>query len=56
MREVVTELLTGHHDPGYENSTGNNFVNYAKAPLITPASHSMEHMLTLAHNLVQAPQ
>jgi tRNA 2-selenouridine synthase len=56
MREVVTELLSGHYDPGYENSTGNNFVHYAKAPLIAPASHSMAHMLALAHRLVQAPQ
>jgi tRNA 2-selenouridine synthase len=53
MREVVTELLSGHYDPGYETSTGNNFVNYTKAPLITPASHSMADMLRLARKLVQ---
>jgi tRNA 2-selenouridine synthase len=35
MREVVTELLSGHYDPGYETSTGNNFVHYAQAPLVT---------------------
>lgn len=56
MREVVTELLSGHYDPGYETSTGNNFVHYAKAPLIAPASHSMADMLALARKLVQAPQ
>jgi tRNA 2-selenouridine synthase len=54
MREVVTELLSGHYDPGYETSTGNNFVNYANAPLITPASHSMADMLQLARELVQS--
>jgi tRNA 2-selenouridine synthase len=53
MREVVTELLSGHYDPGYETSTGNNFVHYAQAPLVTPASHSMADMLVLAHELVQ---
>jgi tRNA 2-selenouridine synthase len=53
MREVVTELLSGHYDPGYETSTGNNFVHYAQAPLVTPASHSMADMLTLARALVQ---
>jgi tRNA 2-selenouridine synthase len=51
----VTELLSGHYDPGYETSTGNNFVHYAKAPLIAPASHSMADMLTLAHELVKVP-
>jgi tRNA 2-selenouridine synthase len=54
MREVVTELLSGHYDPGYETSTGNNFVHYAKAPLITPLSHSMADMLKVAQKLVQA--
>jgi tRNA 2-selenouridine synthase len=54
MREVVTELLSGHYDPGYETSTGNNFVHYAKAPLIAPASHRMADMLALANQLVQA--
>ena len=54
MREVVTELLSGHYDPGYENSTGNNFAHYSHAPLITPASHSMADMRALAHELVQA--
>jgi tRNA 2-selenouridine synthase len=52
MREVVTELLSGHYDPGYENSTGNNFVHYAQAPRVSPASHSMADMLTLARELV----
>ncbi len=55
MREVVTELLSAHYDPGYENSTGNHFVHYAHAPRITPASHSMEDMLALARELVQKP-
>jgi tRNA 2-selenouridine synthase len=49
---VVTELLSGHYDPGYENSTGNNFVHYAQAPRVIPASHSMADMLTLARELV----
>jgi tRNA 2-selenouridine synthase len=53
MREVVTELLSGHYDPGYETSTGNNFVHYTQAPLITPASHSMADMLALAQKMVQ---
>jgi tRNA 2-selenouridine synthase len=52
----VTELLSGHYDPGYETSTGNNFVHYTKAPLIAPASHSMADMLALARKLVQTPQ
>jgi tRNA 2-selenouridine synthase len=55
MREVVTELLSGHYDPGYETSTGNNFVHYSQAPHVTPASHSMADMLTLAKELAQAP-
>ena len=55
MREVVTELLSGHYDPGYETSTGNNFVHYAQAPQITPASHSMVHMLEQARALVRLP-
>jgi tRNA 2-selenouridine synthase len=53
MREVVTELLSGHYDPGYETSTGNNFVHYGKAPLITPLSHSMADMLKVAKELAQ---
>lgn len=53
MREVVTELLLGHYDPGYETSTGKNFVHYAQAPLLTPASHSMADMVLLARALVQ---
>ena len=55
MREVVTALLSGHYDPGYENSTGQNFVHYAKAPLLSPASHHMADMLALAHGCVQRP-
>jgi len=54
MREVVTELLCGHYDPGYETSTGNNFVHYAAAPRILPSSHSMADMQALAQKLVQA--
>lgn len=54
MREVVTELLSGHYDPGYQTSTENNFVHYANAPLITPASHSKVDMQALAKALVQA--
>ncbi|MBP8148479.1 MAG: tRNA 2-selenouridine(34) synthase MnmH [Limnohabitans sp.] len=53
MREVVSDLLASHYDPGYETSTGNNFVHYAKAPLISPASHSMADMLTLAQKMIQ---
>jgi len=53
MREVVTELLSGHYDPGYETSTGKNFMHYVKAPLIRPDSHSMADMLALARELVQ---
>jgi tRNA 2-selenouridine synthase len=52
MREVVAELLSGHYDPGYETSTSNNFVHYAKAPTVTPASHSRAHMLALASQMV----
>jgi tRNA 2-selenouridine synthase len=54
MREVVTELLSGHYDPGYETSTGNNFVHYAQAPLVAPASHSMNNMLALAKQLLKS--
>jgi tRNA 2-selenouridine synthase len=53
MREVVTELLLAHYDPGYENSTGNHFVHYALAPRITPASHSKADMLAQAREMVQ---
>jgi tRNA 2-selenouridine synthase len=53
MREVVTELLSGHYDPGYETSTGQNFGHYAQAPLIAPASHALSDMLLLAQKLVQ---
>lgn len=53
MREVVTELLAGHYDPGYETSTGQNFTHYADAPLISPASHGMSDMLNLARELRQ---
>ncbi len=53
MREVVTELLSGHYDPGYEMSTGHNFVHYAEAPQVSPASHCMPDMRALARDLVQ---
>lgn len=52
MREVVSELLSGHYDPGYETSTGHNFVHYAKAPWRSPASHSMADMLDLAKEML----
>jgi tRNA 2-selenouridine synthase len=55
MREVVTDLLSAHYDPGYEASTGHNFVHYAQAPRIAPASHHRTDMLALARALVQAP-
>lgn len=52
MREVVTELLTAHYDPGYDHSTRQNFVQFDTAPVISPASHSRADMLALAHQLV----
>ena len=55
MREVVTELLCTHYDPGYENSTRNHFVHYDQAPRIAPASHSMDDMLVLARQLALSP-
>lgn len=53
MREVVSELLAGHYDPGYETSTGKNFVHYAQAPVRSPASHSMADMLALAQEMLR---
>lgn len=53
MRAVVTELLSLHYDPGYETSTGNNFVHYHPAPLLTPASHRMADMQEVARQLIQ---
>lgn len=53
MREVVTELLSAHYDPGYEASTGQNFVQYARAQRIEPATQGMVHMQALAKRLLQ---
>ncbi len=53
MREVVADLLSLHYDPGYETSTGKNFVHYDTAPVVTPQSHSMAHMQALAQQMVQ---
>ncbi|PUE08797.1 tRNA 2-selenouridine(34) synthase MnmH [Limnohabitans sp. T6-5] len=55
MREVVAQLLSAHYDPGYENSTGNNFVHYAQAPIITPASHAQADMQALAEHMLATP-
>jgi tRNA 2-selenouridine synthase len=54
MREVVAELLSGHYDPGYETSTANNFVHYATAPRISPASHRFVDMQALARECLQS--
>jgi tRNA 2-selenouridine synthase len=53
MREVVADLLSLHYDPGYETSTGKNFVHYNKAPVVVPQSHSLAHMQTLAQQMEQ---
>lgn len=53
MREVVSELLSGHYDPGYEQSTQNNFVHYKHAPIVSPASHQYADMQALAHQMIQ---
>jgi tRNA 2-selenouridine synthase len=53
MREVVADLLNLHYDPGYETSTGKNFVHYNKAPVVVPQSHSLAHMQALAQQMVQ---
>lgn len=53
MREVVADLLSLHYDPGYETSTGKNFVHYNKAPVVVPQSHSLAHMQALAQQMVQ---
>lgn len=53
MREVVADLLKLHYDPGYETSTGKNFVNYSKAPVVVPKTHSLAHMQALAQQMVQ---
>ena len=53
MREVVADLLSLHYDPGYETSTGKNFVHYANAPVVVPQSHSLAHMQALAQQMVQ---
>jgi tRNA 2-selenouridine synthase len=53
MREVVADLLNLHYDPGYETSTGKNFVHYSQAPVVVPQSHSLAHMQALAQHMVQ---
>jgi tRNA 2-selenouridine synthase len=53
MREVVADLLSLHYDPGYETSTGKNFVHYSQAPVVVPESHSLAHMQALAQRMVQ---
>jgi tRNA 2-selenouridine synthase len=53
MREVVSELLSGHYDPGYEQSTSQNFGHYANAPVLSPISHSHADMLALAQKMIQ---
>lgn len=53
MREVVAELLGGHYDPGYEESTRRNFGHYSQARVIQPASHSMADMQALAKAMLQ---
>lgn len=51
LREVVTELLSAHYDPGYEHSTRQNFAHYDKAEVVSPASHSREDMRAMAEQL-----
>jgi tRNA 2-selenouridine synthase len=53
MREVVADLPKLHYDPGYETSTGKNFVNYSKAPVVVPKTHPLAHMPALAQQMVQ---
>ena len=55
MREVVSELLSAHYDPGYEASTAKNFVGYARARQIAPATHRLSDMQALAKGLLQQP-
>lgn len=56
MRDVVTELLSVHYDPGYEASTAQHFEHYAQAPTIAPASHAMPDMQAVARQWLQAPR
>jgi tRNA 2-selenouridine synthase len=52
VHETVHQLLTQHYDPGYETSTRNNFVQYAQAARVQPASHSMQDMQVTARQLL----
>jgi tRNA 2-selenouridine synthase len=52
MAQVVSDLLTAHYDPGYENSTRRNFVQFEQARVLTLAGHSMQAMAQSAQVLV----
>ena len=54
MREVVADLLSRHYDPGYETSTGNNFVQFGQATVIAPASHALDDMHAAAAQMLEA--
>jgi tRNA 2-selenouridine synthase len=52
MREVVADLLSRHYDPGYETSTGKNFVQFSKATVLAPASQALDDMRVAAAQLL----
>lgn len=54
LQPVVQDLLVQHYDPVYLQSMERNFVQYAQAEVVTPASHHMEDMLTVARVLRRA--
>ena len=53
IAQVVAELLSAHYDPGYENSTRRNFVQFDQAQVLTLQGHSMAAMAQGAQALLQ---
>jgi tRNA 2-selenouridine synthase len=51
---VVQALLTQHYDPVYVQSMRRNFAQFEVARVITPHDHSVQSMVTLAQEIVQA--
>lgn len=51
LHPVVQDLLLQHYDPVYLQSMRRNFVQYAQAEVVAPATHRMQDMLTVARDL-----
>lgn len=52
IAEVVSELLSTHYDPGYEQSTRRNFVQFDQARVLSLPGHSMPAMTESARQLL----